>query len=99
MFTLESAELFRVTRLSEYGVSHIADNVVLLQHLRDGAQMKRALTVLKTRGSSHATTVREFRISQTASRSGTPLTFLPSRSSEVNATESVTSTASRPADT
>jgi circadian clock protein KaiC len=64
MFTLESPELFRVTRLSEFGISHVADNVVLLQHLRDGAEMKRALTVLKTRGSSHSTTVREFRISQ-----------------------------------
>ena len=73
MFTLESPELFRVTRLSEFGISHIADNVVLLQHLRDGAEMKRALTVLKTRGSSHATAVREFRISQDGITLGDPL--------------------------
>jgi circadian clock protein KaiC len=73
MFTLESPELFRVTRLSEFGISHIADNVVLLQHLRDGAEMKRALTVLKTRGSSHATSVREFRITQDGITLGDPL--------------------------
>lgn len=73
MFTLESPELFRVTRLSEFGMSHIADNVILLQHLRDGAEMKRTLTVLKTRGSSHATAVREFRISQDGITLGDPL--------------------------
>jgi circadian clock protein KaiC len=32
MFTYETMELFRITRLSELGMSHIADNVVLLQH-------------------------------------------------------------------
>ena len=62
MFTLESPDLFRITRLSELGMSHIADNVVLLQHVYSGHEMKRALTVLKTRGASHASTVREFRI-------------------------------------
>jgi circadian clock protein KaiC len=62
MFTLESPDLFRITRLSELGMSHIADNVVLLQHVHSGHEMKRALTVLKTRGASHASTVREFRI-------------------------------------
>ena len=51
MFTYETMELFRITRLSELGMSHIADNVVLLQHVQDGSQMKRALTVLKSRGS------------------------------------------------
>jgi len=30
MFTYETMELFRITRLSELGMSHIADNVVLL---------------------------------------------------------------------
>jgi circadian clock protein KaiC len=62
MFTLEVPELFRITRLSELGISNIADNVVLLQHLHNGHEMKRALTVLKTRGSSHISSVREFQI-------------------------------------
>jgi circadian clock protein KaiC len=62
MATLESPELFRITRLSELGMSHIADNVVLLQHLHSGEALKRALTVLKTRGASHTSTVREFQI-------------------------------------
>ena len=62
MATLECPELFRITRLSELGMSHIADNVVLLQHLHSGDVLKRALTVLKTRGASHTSTVREFQI-------------------------------------
>ncbi|HEX8802559.1 MAG TPA: ATPase domain-containing protein [Acidimicrobiales bacterium] len=48
--------------LSELAMSHMADNVVLLQHLHIGREMKRALTVLKTRGASHTSAVREFRI-------------------------------------
>lgn len=64
MFTLESPELFRITRISELGMSHIADNVVLLQHLHSGHEMRRALTVLKTRGASHTSTVREFSITR-----------------------------------
>ena len=62
MATLECPELFRITRLSEIGMSHIADNVVLLQHLHSGDALKRALTVLKTRGASHTSSVREFQI-------------------------------------
>jgi circadian clock protein KaiC len=73
MLTLEVPELFRITRLSEAGISHIADNVVLLQHLQSGHEMKRALTVLKTRGSSHASTVREFRITPEGITLGEPL--------------------------
>jgi circadian clock protein KaiC len=60
MMTLESPDLFRITRLTELGMSHIADNVVLLQHVHSGEEMKRALTVLKTRGASHTSAVREF---------------------------------------
>ena len=35
--TSELADLFTVTRLSDHGVSHLSDNVLLLQYLRDGA--------------------------------------------------------------
>jgi circadian clock protein KaiC len=73
MFTLESPELFRITRLSELGMSHLADNVVLLQHLYSGHEMRRALTVLKTRGASHVSTVREFHITPQGITLGQPL--------------------------
>jgi circadian clock protein KaiC len=62
MMTYESTELFRVSRLSEIGISHISDNVVMLQYLRIESQVKRALLVLKTRASEHHPEIREFHI-------------------------------------
>src|SRR5262249_32597934 len=73
MFTHEKVELFPITRLSEYGISHLADNVILLQHLRDGARMKRVLSVLKTRGSTNTTSVREFVINRDGISLGEPV--------------------------
>lgn len=60
--TSELQDLFRVTRLSEFGVSHLCDNVVLLHYARDHANIRRLLTVYKTRASAHELTVREFKI-------------------------------------
>ena len=36
IMTSELPDLFAVTRLSEHGISHLADNVILLQYLRPG---------------------------------------------------------------
>lgn len=60
--TSELPDLFQVSRLSQFGVSHLSDNVVLLQYIRDGSTVRRALTVLKTRASRHEPEIREFRI-------------------------------------
>jgi circadian clock protein KaiC len=60
--TQEVAGLFGVTRLSEHGISHLSDNVVLLQFLRGDAELKRAMTVLKTRGSAHRQEIRRYDI-------------------------------------
>jgi circadian clock protein KaiC len=64
MMTHEISELYGATMLSEYGASHLADNVVLLQYTGfDGAaSVSRTLTVLKTRASSHDQRVHEFDI-------------------------------------
>ena len=62
VMTQEVAELFGVPRLSEYGISHLSDNVILLQFLRGESQLKRALTVLKSRGSAHDPTTRQYEI-------------------------------------
>lgn len=43
-------------------VSHLADNVVLLQYRSLDHSISRALTVLKTRASHHAPEAREFQI-------------------------------------
>jgi circadian clock protein KaiC len=62
MVTHELVELFQVSRLSEIGISHIADNVIVLQYVRDASEVKRALLVLKTRASAHHAEIREFHI-------------------------------------
>ena len=61
--TQEVANLFGVTHLSEYGISHLSDNVILLQFLRGESELKRAVTVLKSRGSAHEQHIRQFDIS------------------------------------
>ncbi len=60
--TSELPDLFSVTRLSEYGVSHLSDNVLVLQYLRDESTIRRAITALKTRASGNDPHIREFRI-------------------------------------
>jgi circadian clock protein KaiC len=62
LMTFELPDLFQVTRLSELGVSHVSDNVVLLQYLRQPDAIRRTLTVVKTRASLHQPQVREFTI-------------------------------------
>lgn len=62
LMTQEVPELFGVLRLSEFGISHLADNLILLQFLRSDSRVKRAITVLKTRGSAHDPGIRQFEI-------------------------------------
>jgi circadian clock protein KaiC len=60
--TTELPELFDVARLSDYGVSHLADNVLLLQYRRVDGDVRRSVTLLKARATRNATQVREFTI-------------------------------------
>ena len=60
--TTELPDLFAVNRLSEYGVSHLSDNVLILQYIRDESTIRRAITALKTRASRNDPRVQEFRI-------------------------------------
>ncbi len=62
MMTQEVPELFGMTSLSEHGISHLSDNVVLLQFLRGDSEIKRSIAVLKTRGSAHDPRMRQFEI-------------------------------------
>lgn len=63
MLSHEIPELYGTTTLTEFGASHLADNVVLVQYnMRDDGAIGRSLTVLKTRASSHDPRVREFSI-------------------------------------
>ena len=62
MMTLETPELFGHTRLSGTGVSHISDNVLLLQYTRESDRLQRTLTILKTRASNPDPIIRSFKI-------------------------------------
>ncbi len=63
VMTYEVPELYGLTKLSEQGVSHIADNVVLLQYREGGQVVSRTLTVLKARATRQSPRIREFEIS------------------------------------
>jgi circadian clock protein KaiC len=60
--THELNHLFDQPTLSEVGISHVSDNVVLLQYLPVGDQLRRGITVLKTRASGHELVRREYAI-------------------------------------
>jgi circadian clock protein KaiC len=62
IMTSEVPDLFHVGRLAEYGISHLSDNVILLQYLRADTRLRRTITVLKSRASAHDPEVHEFDI-------------------------------------
>ena len=62
MMTSEISDFFHIGRLAEYGISHLSDNVVLLQYLRADTRLRRTVTVLKSRASAHDPEIREFDI-------------------------------------
>jgi circadian clock protein KaiC len=62
VLTSEIPDLFHVGRLAEYGISHLSDNVILLQYLRAESRLLRTVTILKSRASAHDPQIREFDI-------------------------------------
>jgi circadian clock protein KaiC len=76
MMSEEVPALFDITHVSDNGISHLSDNVILLQFVRRDAHLRRAVTVLKTRASAHDPDVREFKIT----REGIVLAELPGSS-------------------
>jgi circadian clock protein KaiC len=62
LMTLEIPDLFHTNRLSDSAVSHLSDNVVLLNYVREEDSISRAMCVIKTRASSHKPDIRPFKI-------------------------------------
>jgi circadian clock protein KaiC len=58
--TSEIRGLTAVERVTEYGTSYILDNIIMLRFVELGNTLRRALVVLKTRGSGHANDIREY---------------------------------------
>ncbi len=61
MLTYELTNLFEVHGISDQEVSNMSDNILLLR-FREGADMKRTLRIIKTRGSAHDNRERELEI-------------------------------------
>ena len=62
LMMMETLDLYGIARLSTDGISNLSDNVILLQYLRGESQIKRAVTVLKSRASGHDPEIRQFDI-------------------------------------
>ena len=73
IMTSEVPDLFRVGSLAEYGISHLSDNVILLQYLRAGSRLLRTVTVVKSRASAHDPEIREFEITSDGIVLGDPI--------------------------
>jgi circadian clock protein KaiC len=66
LLTSEIPEMFGDFTVSEYGVSFVTDNVVLMRYVEMEGHVARALSVLKMRGSDHDKSVREYHITAEA---------------------------------
>ena len=60
--TYETPDLAAPTQVSQYAISHLADNAITIHYHRDHGAMNRSLAVVKSRASRHDTTVRPFSI-------------------------------------
>lgn len=62
MMSLESAELFGLVRLTDVPLSQVADNILLLQFIRQENDYRRAITVLKSRAAKTEPRLHEYTI-------------------------------------
>ena len=60
--TNEIGELFGPFQLSEYGVSFVVDNVILLRYVELSGRIGRAINIMKVRGAHHSKEIRSFEI-------------------------------------
>jgi circadian clock protein KaiC len=72
----EVAEVMGNFRVTDVGVSYLADNVVFLRYLEMRGEMRKAIGVLKKRMSNFEKTLREFEITRYGLKVGRPLTEL-----------------------
>jgi len=75
MMIMEVPELFALPRVSEEGISHLSDNIVLLQYVQEGPELVRALTILKTRAMRHRPVVHRYDITDKGFVLGDELTI------------------------
>ena len=62
LFTSTTASLLGGTSVTEKHISTLTDTIILLRYVESYGEMRRAITVLKMRGSAHEHDIREFTI-------------------------------------
>lgn len=71
--TSEVRDLFATSILTEFGISHMSDNVVLIHYVRHNSEVQRAISIIKTRASAHDPAIRSFKIGPEGISIGAPL--------------------------
>ncbi|MDZ7374722.1 MAG: AAA family ATPase [candidate division KSB1 bacterium] len=65
MLTAQTSEMFGNSLiLTGRGISHIADNLLVVRYMPKGAEIRRVIAVFSSRGSDHSKEVREYFISE-----------------------------------
>ncbi|HEX3048233.1 MAG TPA: ATPase domain-containing protein, partial [Bacillota bacterium] len=62
LLTHEMHDSAQVSELTKYGISFVADNLILLRYLEEDLEVKSFIRVVKMRSSKHAKTIHELRI-------------------------------------
>jgi circadian clock protein KaiC len=74
LVTASSPELVGTTSVTSSHISGLIDAILLLRYTEVDSSIRRALTVLKMRGSAHDPTIREFTIDERGMTIGEPFT-------------------------
>lgn len=72
LFTAATPDLFGSGSLTDAHISTITDSIILLRYVEFYGEMRRGLTILKMRGSSHDKDIRELTIDAEGMRIGKP---------------------------
>jgi len=70
--TSEVRSLFSTSVVTEFGISLISDNVVLIHYVRQESEIRRAISIVKTRASEHDPRIRRFLITSAGIQVGEP---------------------------
>ncbi|MGB9635891.1 MAG: ATPase domain-containing protein [Thermoplasmata archaeon] len=62
VFSSESDELMGTSKLMASNISYAVDTVIVLRHVEIGSEMRKAINLLKVRGTQHVKDIREYEI-------------------------------------
>jgi circadian clock protein KaiC len=75
MSTIELEDSYTALQFSPHGIAFLTDAIIMQRYVEIGGQLRRALSVVKVRGSEHAKDLREYEITKEGSIAiGEPLT-------------------------